>query len=542
MKITPDSIVVNSNIITLSPDQPFSEAMALYGGKVAALGSTKEIMEMAGKDTRILDFDGSTIVPGFNDAHNHLLSLRGKQLLQLDCSPEKVSCIDDVIRIIRNESLKVPAGEWILAGSLDAMKLQEHRYPTRHELDRATTDHPVHLRTQTCHIGVVNTLGFEICGIDASTPDPFGGIFDRDEGGMPNGVCREEAHFLFVCGMGSRGSFVPSYTKEDLVRAAALSCREQNSYGITSCGDALINPEEIEALWETRRNRDLTVRTNMIVLDVNIDELSRLKIPSGFGDSMLRIGGIKSFVDGATAGHTAWVSEPYQGELFAGRPDYRGIQTKTFEQIDELVRKAHCSGLQMEIHANGDEAISMVLDSYQRNQESFPRPDPRHRIAHCTVVNPRLVQRIADLGVIPVPFTSYVYEHGEKLAPYGERINYMFAHRSFLDAGIVVAAGSDNPCASADPFAGLYSMVNRKSSDGTVHGPEQRISIEDALRVYTTGGAYATFEEDVKGTLVPGMLGDFVVLSDNPLTMDPEDLKDLKALATYLGGRKVFSR
>lgn len=538
--IEPDKIVINARIHPLGGEIRSYQGMALLHGRIAALGTSEEMTALMGPSTEVVDLQGQTVIPGFNDAHCHPLSLRGKQLLQLDCSPSKVRDFSSLIALLSEAARRTPAGEWILAGSLDPAKLAEGRLPTRKELDRVSRDHPVHLRTQTCHIGVVNTAALERTGIDGNTPDPPGGVFDRESGGYPNGICREEAHFLFVSGMGKKGSFVPPYTLEERLRAIRLACGEMNAFGITSCGDALINPEEIEAFQTARGAGDLTCRTYLILLDVNLEAVLALKFRTGWGDELLRLGGIKSFADGATAGHTAWLSAPYEGELFEGRPDYRGIPTKSPGEIDALVETAHRGGFQVEVHANGDEAIAMVLDAFERAQRLHPRTDPRHRIAHCTVVTPELLKRIKALGATVLPFTSYVYEHGDKLAPYGDRIEMMFAHRSFLEAGIPVAGSSDNPCASANPFNGLYSMVTRRSSGGKVWGESQKISVRQALEIYTAGGAYATFEEGIKGALTPGMLADFAVLSADPLEVPAEELPNIRVLATYLGGGEVF--
>jgi predicted amidohydrolase YtcJ len=465
-----------------------------------------------------------------------LLSLRGQQLLQIDCSPEKVSTIEDILEIIRREAAGTPKGAWILAGGVDAMKVREKRVPTRWELDKAAPDHPVHLRSQTCHYGVVNSLGFKKGGITRDTPDPPGGEFDRDAQGELTGICREEAHFLFVSGMGNADSFVPSYTDEDYLKALKLGCREYNSYGITSVGDALSGPPELRAYQRAYQEGALTVRAYLNMLDIHLPLIKELGLATGFGDEWVKVGAIKSFVDGAVAGHTAWLSEAY-----GNRPDYYGIPTKTPEDTNALVEAAHRAYLQMEIHANGDRAIDMVLDAYEKAQKDFPRPDPRHRIAHCTVINDRILNRIKALGVVVLPFASYVYEHGDKMAPYGDRIERMFAHRSFLDKGIPTAGSTDHPCGSQNPYRALQGMVTRRDKEGREVGLSQRVSLEEALRIYTSGSAYATFEENRKGQLKRGMLADFIALSQDPFKTESERLGELTTLKTWVGGRLVYS-
>jgi hypothetical protein len=365
--------------------------------------------------------------------------------------------------------------------------------------------------------------------------DPPGGVFDRDENGELTGVCREEAHFLFVTGMGKEGSFVPPYSLEEMKQAIVRSCREYNSMGITSVGDALVGPEEIEAYQAAYHEGVLNARVYMIVLDTNLEKLKQVKVKTGFGNDMLKIGGIKSFVDGAIAGHTAWLSRPYED-----KPDYYGIPTKTPEEINQIVWDAHTAGFQLEVHANGDKAIEMLLDAYEKAQKEFPRTDPRHRIAHCTVITPEIIRRIKALGVVVLPFSTYVYEHGEKMSGYGDRISMMFAHRTFLDEGIPVGGSSDNPCATQDPLIAIQSMVTRKSSTGLELGPEQKVSVDEALYIYTRGSAYATFEEEIKGSIEAGKCADFVVLSDDPGEVEPETIKDIQVEQTFVGGRQVY--
>ena len=530
-----DLMVVNAKVRTLDDRNAVCDSFAVKDGAFIDTGDRDSLGYLRGPDTKVIDAEGRTVVPGFNDAHCHPLSLRGQQLLQVDCSPAKVGSIADIVALIRDEARRTPKGSWILAGSYDFAKLAEKRHPTREELDLATTDHPVHLRSQTCHIGVVNTPAFKLAGITNETPDPFGGEFERDARGVLTGVCKEEAHFLFVTGMGSDDSFVPPYSDDQLVTAVARACAEYNAAGITSVGDALVGVPEIKAYQEARRRNVLNARVNMIVLDSNLARMKAAGLKTGFGDPMLRLGGIKSFADGAIAGHTAWLSEEY-----GHRPGYFGIPTKSPADIEALVMEAHAAGFQMEIHANGDKAIEMVLDAYQKAQEAVPAPDRRHRIAHCTVVTPRLLDRIRGLGVVVLPFSTYVYEHGDKMGPYGKRTAMMFAHRSFLDHGIPVAGSSDNPCATANVMIALQAMVTRTSSDGTPVGLEQKISAEEALRIYTRGSAYATHEETIKGAIQAGMLADFAMLSGDACTVDPFGLSGIRVLGTWLGGRAVY--
>jgi predicted amidohydrolase YtcJ len=383
---------------------------------------------------------------------------------------------------------------------------------------------------------VVNSMAFKVAGIREDVENPRGGEFVRDVSGNLTGLCLEEAHFKFVTGMGAEGSFVPSYTISQLTDAVKLSCRETASFGITSVGDGLVGPPEIEAFQAALSDGRLSCRVYMNVLENYFPRLKALGVKTGFGSEMLRLGAVKSFVDGAIAAHTAWLKDEY-----AHRSGYHGIPTKSAEDTEALLMDAQSKGYQVEIHANGDLAIDMVLTAIEKAQKRFPEMKLRHRIAHCTVINADLLGRIKAAGVIPLPFTTYVWEHGEKMPAYGDRIENMFAHRSFLEAGIPVGASSDNPCGMQDVMTAVQAMVTRHSSQGLPVGLSQKITVEQALWIYTMGGSYSTFEESVKGSIEAGKLADFVTLDSDPLTADPFGIRDIRVLETWLGGRQIYA-
>jgi predicted amidohydrolase YtcJ len=278
------------------------------------------------------------------------------------------------------------------------------------------------------------------------------------------------------------------------------------------------------------------VRVNLLVAYPHFDAIRRLGLRTGFGGSHLRLNGVKGFVDGAIGGRTALLAEPYEDR------DDSGMQTMSDGDLRDLVRSTHEAGLRIGIHANGDRAIALLLDQYEAVQEADPRPDMHHRVEHCTVVNEEILARMARLGAIAVPFGSYIHYHGSKLLDwYGaERLEWMFAHRSFLDAGVAVAGSSDYSCGPFEPLLAMQSCVTRQGFDGALLGPSQRIAPLEALGLYTTGSAYASGEQDVKGRLAPGHLADFVVLGANPLTTPLERLAAIPILATYVGGRQVW--
>ena len=263
--------------------------------------------------------------------------------------------------------------------------------------------------------------------------------------------------------------------------------------------------------------------------------LNRAGVRTGFGDEWLKVGPVKFAADGSASERTMAMSTPY-----TGRPDDFGILTMTQEEVHEAVEGPHRSGWQVAIHANGDVTIDMVLNAYERVQREWPRADARHRIERCSLVNPSLLRRIADGGFIPAPFYTYAHYHGEKWVEYGEeKMEWMFAHRSFLDYGIPVAPASDHSPGPYEPLMAIQSMVTRKDFSGRVWGPSQRITVDQAIKVCTVNGAHASFEEREKGTITAGKLGDFVVLAEDPHDVEPDRIKEIQVVRTVVGGSTV---
>jgi hypothetical protein len=304
--------------------------------------------------------------------------------------------------------------------------------------------------------------------------------------------------------------------------------------GITSIADALVGPEEIRTYREGFKRDALTVRSYLMVYYEYFEHLNELNLDTGFGDEMVRIGSIKNIVDGAIASKTAYLNEPYDG-----REDH-GDLVLSQDEITEQVVKANREGYQIGYHANGDAAIEMLLNAYERALEEHPRTDHRHRIEHCTVVNDELLDRIEALDLCVTPFSTYIYQHGEKMSAYGDRLDRMFPYGSCVDRGIAVGGSSDNPAGLLDPLLGIRTMVTRKTADGNVIVPDEAIGVEDAIRAYTCDAAYTCFEEDIKGSIEPDKLADFVVLSDDPTAVDPNDIHQIKVDRTFLGGEQVF--
>jgi len=377
----------------------------------------------------------------------------------------------------------------------------------------------------------VNSKALAVAGVDKNTPDPPGGRFERDpETGELTGVAAERA-------MGPFSSKIPPVTEVDRRAGLVRICEMFSAAGLTSVHDAIVSSTNMETYQKGLSAGELTLRVNALMWHTHLDALIDAGIRGGFGDEMLRIGGIKMLGDGAIAGRTAWLSKPYEGS----EDDY-GIPVMTPEELEPLAERVHKAGFQICVHANGDAAIDMTLTAYEKAMASEPRPDPRHRIEHCTVVNPDILARMKRLGCLATPFCTYVYYHGEKMKYYGEdRLAWMFAQRSFIDQGIVSTGSTDYVPGPFEPLMGIQSCVTRTDSDGTVWGANQRITVEEALRCYTLNGAYASFEEDIKGSISPGKLADFVVLGDDITRVDPHTIMDVPIEMTVLGGKVVYT-
>jgi predicted amidohydrolase YtcJ len=510
------------------------EGFAAFGERIAAVGSLDQLRQQF-PSAEVIDLPG-VVVPGFNDAHIHP-AMAAEEMLHVDASSAAVSSLEEIMRKLAERATTTPPGGWIRAVRYDDAKMAEGRTLTRGDLDEVSLDHPIAVTHVAGHWGVVNSKALALGGIDETTSPPPGGEHGRGGAGRLNGILYEQAWFNYgEPALASRPSVMPPSGTEERGEALARMIVMLNAAGITSVGDACAGPRHVELYQEAERRGQLNVRVNLLVAYPHFDAIRRLGLRTGFGGSHLRLNGVKGFVDGAIGGRTALLAEPYEDR------DDSGMQTMSDGDLRDLVRSTHEAGLRIGIHANGDRAIALLLDQYEAVQEADPRPDMHHRVEHCTVVNEEILARMARLGAIAVPFGSYIHYHGSKLLDwYGaERLEWMFAHRSFLDAGVAVAGSSDYSCGPFEPLLAMQSCVTRQGFDGALLGPSQRIAPLEALGLYTTGSAYASGEQDVKGRLAPGHLADFVVLGANPLTTPLERLAAIPILATYVGGRQVW--
>ncbi|MBW7998049.1 MAG: amidohydrolase [Candidatus Glassbacteria bacterium] len=524
----PQTILYNGNIITVDNRQPRARAVAVAGGRFIAVGTNREIRALANARTKEIDLGGRTVVPGFIDAHSHPASAGRRHLTRVDCDLRSIA---EIQQAIRARAARTPAGEWVLGFKYDDTKTSEGRFLSRDDLDAAAPDHPVFVVHRGGHSQYVNSLAYSKAGVTESTPDPDGGRFVRNpDTGKLNGRILERA-------AGAFSAVIPEeYDRQDYRAGVKLISGMLARAGITSVHDAYSSTADLQAYQDAREAGELLTRLYCLMDSAQIDDMIEAGVRTGFGDEWVRIGAMKATCDGSISERTARLSEP-----FIGSPDDYGIIVTQEAELYELARKAHEAGWQIGIHANGDVAIDITLGIYERLQREIPRRDPRFRLEHCTVINDSLVKRIAALGAIPTPFSTYVYFHGEKMRFYGEkRLNSMFAVRSFLDAGVMVTQTSDYPPGPFEPMMALQSSVTRTDMNGKLWGPDQRVSVEEAIRVGTLHGAYASYEENLKGSIEPGKLADLVVLGEDPTAVDPFTIIEIPVERTMVGGRWVW--
>lgn len=530
LRTAPDLILYNANIITINPAQPQAEALAIIGDRIVAIGNNKEVQRLAGATTKKLNIEGQVITPGFIDAHAHPFTAGKGHLTSIDAGMPSIKAIQEAIH---KKAGNTPPGHVISAFKYDDTKTSDGRKINRYDLDAAAPNHLVQIWHRGGHSIYVNSMVLELMGYNKDTTDPEGGKIVRDpETGKPTGELHETAYAQL-------DQLDPSPRiphKKDDQEAILLISKLMNKAGITSVTEAYGSPESLLAYQDAYHSGVLSLRVYALIGTSRIDKMIDAGVRTGFGNEWIRIGGMKMTCDGSISERTARLSEPY-----IGRPDDYGIIRNDEEAIYKNSIKAHKADWQIAIHANGDVAIEKVLNVFEQLQKEYPRKDPRFRIEHCTVINDNLIQRMKALKVIPNPFSTYIYFHGDKMKEFGkERVENMFAVRSFLDAGLKPTQTSDYVPGPFEPMMAIQSSVTRTDMKGNIWGASQRITVEEALKVGTLHGAYASYEENIKGSLEVGKLSDLVVLGADPRKADPFDIINIPIERTMVGGKWVY--
>jgi predicted amidohydrolase YtcJ len=531
-----DLIVRNARVYTMEPMAPTAQAFAVRDGRIIAVGSNESIAGLSGPGTELFDAQGMTVVPGFIDCHLHA---DGETLLYdvLVGNPFDVEfvTIDSIVSKLKERTAKTPPGEWVQGFFYDDTKVKDGRLITRADLDRVSTVHPVAVTHRGGHTVFFNSKAFELAGVTKDTPQPFGGTFDHDESGELNGRVTDTAQDV----MWKAGKWPQFSDAEKFARAKAGLAHISKQFARFGLTGVHHEGGNFSALMEVRADGQLLHRVSYEADQPMIEAMIANGWRTGFGDEWIRLGATSEHtVDGSFSERTMSIRAGYPGR----KPPYYGNVTSTQADLDSWVERVWRAGIQPNCHTNGDIAIDMYLKSLERAAKLFPRRDVRPKFTHATLADDGLIARMKALDAVPAPFTSYAYFNPDKFKFYGEAMmRHMMPYRSYLDAGIKVAGGCDFPPGPFSPLMGIQGMVTRTGWNGETWGANQKIGVDDALRVYTWNGAYNSHEEHLKGSIAPGKLADFVVLSDDPHSVDPGKINAIKVVRTVAGGRTTYA-
>lgn len=527
-------IWTNGEIFTMTDREPSVNAVLTIDDRIIATGSIDDVHSCAPARVRTVDLAGGALFPGFIEAHNHMLTF-GLGLAAIDARPVVIPSIAALVDTVTERARTTSAGQWIVARGYDDNQLAERRHPTRHDLDDATTQHPVLVVNGSGHLAVANTLALEIAGVTGGTADPQGGTVVRDENGDATGLLLETAQVLV-------NRHIPAPTDEDLYHALTACQQRYVAAGITSSHTAGVNsPAELRAHQRWSEATDYPIRVTMMIGRTVYPTIRDAGLRTGFGDDRLRVGPLKLFSDGSLIGRTAAVSQPF---LEDPRADNLGMEMMPQEELNAIVLDAHRHGFQVAIHAIGDRAIEMCLDAYREAQQADPRADARHRIEHCGILRPELIQRLRDESVIPVSQPVFIREYGDGFIRHlgRDRTKLTYPFRSLLDADIPLVFSSDCPVSAYEPLASIQASVQEVTNQGTAYEPGEAISAHDAIRCYTRHGAFAGFAEHRLGAIAPGYLADFTILACDPATVEPDQIDRIEVVGTVVGGEMVHQR
>lgn len=512
---TADFIVHNAEALTLSPRRPRAELVAVEAGRIVWVGSNDDLHLFKGR-AKPIDCEGKTVIPGFNDAHIHVLAYASR-LLSVDCGPAAVASIPDIQAKIRQQAERTPQGTWIRAAGYNEFYLAEHRHPTRRELDQAAPYHPVKLTHRSLHACVLNSVALSLAGVGIETPDPPGGLIDREsETGEPSGL-------LFGMNSYLNERVVPPLSEDELGQGIKLVNQSLLSWGITSVQDATVTNgfEQWQTFLKFKQRAELVPRVTMMCGLEALSDFKERGLYPGYGDSDLRLGAAKMALD-----------------------ETRGQLNPPQEELNEVVLRAHRAGFQVAVHAVEEGTVAAAVAAFEYCLRRSPKADHRHRLEHCSVCPPSLLERLKATKAVVVTQPAFIYYSGERYLEEvsREQLPWLYRTRSFLESGLRPAASSDCPVVPGNPLVGIYAAVTRKAESGQLLSPEEAVSPEQALEMYTLGGAYAAFDESMKGGLEVGKLADLVVLSADPTRAGREDIREIQVEMTIVGGEVVWER
>lgn len=507
MKRKVDFLLDNAQVVTLDSHQPRAEGVAVAEGQILFLGTKATLKNVSA--ARRIDCHGMTILPGFHDAHLHFFSLVSS-LLETDLGD--AASLSELLARLTERALTLPAGAWVKAQGYHEFHLKEKRHPTRWELDQAVPGHPLRLTHVTRHAWVLNSRALALAGITVEQEPPGVGYVERDSAGEPTGLILEPR---------LSPEALPSPSRDEWARGIKQAGRLLLSYGITSFQDATASngPEQWREFQKLKAQGELPCRATVMMGWEALEELRRQGLSPGQGDDSLRLGPVKVMLD-----ETGPTPSPQQ------------------EELERIVFEAHRAGFQIAIHAVEEPAVAAAIAAVESAQARHPRPDPRHRIEHCSQCSPHLMLRLAQLGAVVVSQPSFLYVSGDRyratVPP--ERQPWLYPFGSLLKSGVPLAASSDAPVTSPDPFVGIYAAASRRPRQGAPLTPEEAISPGQALAAYTLGAAYSVYREGALGSIAPGKLADFILVDGDPTRVPQEELKDIRVVKNFIGGELVW--
>ena len=534
-------VFINGDVLTMDADNRIAQALSARGELIEAVGSTEEIMTLVGDDTMVVDLRGRTLLPGFVDAHGHFPG-SGQKIIAADLSSPPIgknTTMAELLAELKARAQQVSPGDLVSGFGYDDTLLAEQRHPTRMELDQVSIEHPVVATHVSGHMLVANSAALALAGIDASTPDPEGGVIGRRAGSLePNGLLEETARLPMLEHMMDIGLL-------DVYRMMKSAANEYAAIGVTTAQSGGTTPGLLQALSLFSKLGVIPMRMVAFPFEDQFGDalLNGEYDPQDYNAQRLTAGAVKLVADGSIQGFTGYLSQPYHTPHH-GDPAYRGYAAIPRDKLFEKVQALHKAGYQLAIHGNGDESIEDILDAFEAAQAAHPVDDPRMILVHSQMAREEQVARMKDLGVTPSFFTAHTYYWGDRhrdifMGP--ERAAVMSPSRWAQDHGLRFSSHMDTPVTPMLPLQAVWSQVHRITYGGDVLGPEQRISVMDALRAVTIDAAWQVFQEDNRGSLEPGKYADLVMLSGNPLD-DPMAMRELEVERTLVGGATIYSK
>lgn len=531
-----DLVIFNGRVLTIDPATPRAESVAVHQGRILAVGSNDELEPLRKSARKTVDLQGAVLMPGIIDAHTHFIS-GGMSLANVNLVG--AFTMQEMQRRVAEKVERTPDGDWVVGRGWDHTKRTDDvAWPTKEEIDLVAPGHPVYLARVDGHVGWANSRALALAGITSDSPDPYGGQIMRDEQGEPTGILLETAKNLVQ-------NILPVPDAAARERGLKLALEEAARFGVTSIHDNA--PAEDLALFRDFHDRgDLTVRVNALVRGWEVETpflepMIAIGARTGTGDDWIKYGALKLSLDGTLGSRTAGMLEPYSDD-----PGNQGVYRITQEELDPIVERAHKHHIQIALHAIGDGACRMALDSIERAMQKHAWSDHRHRIEHEQVITREDMLRFPELGIIaslqPCHAVTDLAWVESRVGP--ERVKTSYAWRSFVDCGTRICLGTDWPVETLDPRVGFYVSVTRQGLDGNPPGgrwPEECLTIEETLKGYTLDAAWAEFAEDRKGSITPGKLADFTIFADDPTEIEPSRLLDLEVLATIVEARTVYA-